>query len=528
MRHLKGIAKVLTVVMLVNLLVLGLGVTGSAAPEQTGGITWAPQWDQEIIDKAVAENPVSMNIGAGFVWKNTLKVSEAMYIMALAAYYDPEITATNGTLVADRLAQHLVNITEPGKEPSCRGSLGGWVDSPVAMSMVLAKKTPAVWNQLSKSEKDKLDFIMSVMAISNNYCQNYQNDPCSDLSQKYWWHKGWNPNHQEGGVGNMIAAYLYFGGADEVNKILTGFDYDTYVAKMTEYGYEDMKYFYETTGKELLENGGQDTNENGEKGNVAGVKIPFTYKVNSGPKAGQEIEYDPLELYSALVYAMYGKTVVSEYVNSAGEKVGYIMDGSTSPFEGLDGMGTEFDSMDANGIRTDAGYINSGWRNSVPTRATLMALGIWDSERMAEEEQRMYIGTEDFLFKISEEHGGYMGWQKGHASGPTTESAFDGQGFPYYKEVWDKFVKADYKMDAKVEASGKVSISFDSLSPYEESAKFMATVYDADGKLVDVTIKEAKIANGESSFDMSAASGDLVKLFRITDERGLEFVASNK
>lgn len=528
MSHWKRIAGVVCAVMLVGLFLPGFGMTGGAAPRQEGGIVWEPQWDQSVINQAVSEHPMSMQIG-NFAFSSKIKSAQCMYILSLMAYYNPELASTNGTKVVDRLLAHLSNLTLPGNAPSCRGSLGGWVDNPVAQAMVLAKNTPAVWDNVSKAEKEKLDFIMSVMAVTNNYCQNYQNNPCSDLSQDYWWSKGWNPNHQEGGVGNMIAAYLYFGGADKVNKILTGFSYDEYIAKMEQYGYTDMKHFYETTGKELLENGGQDTNERGEHGSVVGAKIPFTYRANAGPRAGEEIEYDPVELYSALVYAMYGKTVVSEYVDNSGSRIAYIADGSTSPFEGMEGMASEFSSGDAEGVRVSSGYVESGWRNSVPTRATLMALGYWDSGRMAQEERRMYIGSEDFLFKTDPAHGGFFDYSHGtQASKPTTQSSFFGNGFVYQKQIWDKYIKQDYTMQATVEASGSITVAFDSLSPEEERAAFLTAVYDADGRLTDVTTKEAAIANGASEFHMSAASGALIKLFRITGERGLEFVASSR
>ena len=80
-----------------------------------------------------------------------------------------------------------------GKEPGARGGIAGWIDNAAAQSLVLAKKTSEVWNELTTYEKQKCDFIMKSLAISGNYCQNAQNNPKTDLAAERGWSKSWNP-----------------------------------------------------------------------------------------------------------------------------------------------------------------------------------------------------------------------------------------------------------------------------------------------------------------------------------------------
>lgn len=503
MRCLSKIAILMSVIMIVSCFSIG-GVNVSAAGDK-------PQWDQAIIDKAVAASLSTVNTGDrnggpafgldGKDWRGTSLIAcEVMAFLALVAYYNPEAKATNGKKVVDRLVDHINRITRSDSAPACRGGLGGWVDGPVAQALALAKNNPAVWNKLSTDVKNRCDFIMKVMALTGNYTQNYRNNPVSDMSQHVWWSKGWNPNHQEGYIGVMIAAYYYFGGADAVNAILTGFDYDTYIQQMQDYGYDIMRGYYQKAGKQLLENGGQDINERGERGTLVGVKIPFTFKGIDESGNAIEVPYDPVKIYQSAVRRMYGRTVES-HIYDKGVLKGYInkKDGSgnyiSSPYEGMLGMGTEFKSSDANGLRTDAGYIDFGWRNSVPTRATIEALGGWKGEGINQAESRMYVGSEDFLFKTDPANGGYIGWQKGKASGPTTQDSFK-HGFEYYKQTWQKFLKRETGFEPKLVKNGNnVSVTVRGYNFNFNSSKNIVVImaeYDQN-KLVSIETKNITV-----------------------------------
>jgi len=406
-------------------------------------------WSQSIINEAVAGTPLaygninrmSTNPPGLFVWSNTMISTTTMYMLALMSYHDPTLatTAASRKTVSVRLIEHIKNLVKSGNEPSCYGGLGGWVDNAIAQSLVLAKNTPVVWSQLSNDEKARCDFIMKAMLVTGNYTMNIDSNPVTDMSQRTWWEKGWNPNHVEGYVGVMIAGYIYFGGADAVNNILTTFSYDEYIAAMDSYGYTNMKYCFTQTGKQRLEVGGQDAGviRNGVRvyGTVVGAKRPFRYRDILTKK---EVPYEPMALYHSLAMRMYYHKCQSIIMDGT-VKRGWIADGTTSPFEDKIGMGFELISGDEYGLRTDIGYINTGWRNSIITRSTLQALGYFHGPYARDIQMRMFVGTEDFLYKGKH---GYFGYEKGKpTNGAVYSTSFNANGFKYHKEIWDKYLK---------------------------------------------------------------------------------------
>jgi len=385
-----------------------------------------PAWDQAMVDEAVSAADISLPLDSTFQWKTSLETSEAFYILALMSFYSPNLESSKGVKVSDRLIQQIGSLVTGGREPSCQGGLGGWIDNPAAQGLVLAKNTPEVWDNLEPVVKERCDFIMQAMAVTGNVTHNYRSSPNTDMTQIYNWVKTWNPNHVEGYVGVMIAAHMYFGGAEKVNAILKDFKYDEYIAKMDEYGFVNMKNNYESTGKTLLEKGGSDA----LNGNFVAAKTPFTYM---DILTSKELKYDPMELYNSLAKRMYYHEVQS-VINNGTMNVGWIDDGSKSPYEGQIGMGFEFISMDAGGIRTSADYFMFGYRNSLVTRATLEAMGLWQGKYIDDLEARMFVGVEDFYYKIGV---GYHGWSNGKDLGIQKESdGFKGMGAQYLKAIW--------------------------------------------------------------------------------------------
>jgi hypothetical protein len=387
-------------------------------------------WNPTIIDDAIGENLVAFTPGLSWA-NNILHSSKAMYILALASYDDPDIAGADGTKAKERLLQHIRNMISGGKEPGCRGGIAGWVDNAAAQSLVLAKNTSAVWNELTANEKQKCDFIMKCLAISGNYCQNAQNNPATDLFAEKSWKKTWNPNHQEGYVGVMIAAFEYFEGAANVDSILQSFNYDDYMATINDYGFSNIKTNFTATGKTLMESGGTDA----FGGTTLGVKIPFTYyKQPDGPV----VAYEPFAIYKALADRFYSLNCQSIIYNGSGTKIGYIYNGRASPHEGQAGMAAEFKSSDMNGVRSSARYVYDGWRNSVITRATMETLDYWGTGTDRDEvASKMEVGSEDLIFKLIH---GYRGWSNGKPVGPHYEFKGHG-GYDFVKEVWNKKLK---------------------------------------------------------------------------------------
>ncbi len=508
MVHKRCIAAVLFVAMLMGSMVFAGGTVKVSAAVPMSGI----KWDQAVVDVAVKQSVGTMDIDPDFKWASTLHLSEIIYFLALASYYDPNLTSTSGVKVSDRLVNHITYLTSGGKEPASRGALGGWIDNPIAQAFVLAKHTPAVWNELNKKDREKCDFIMKYMAVSNNYMQNYANNPSRDLSQTYEYNKTWNPNMQEGNVHAMAAAYIYFGGADEVNKILAGFDYDQYIAKMDEYNFTNVKRYFELTGKELLENGGAGTK---------GAKIPFTYM---DVLTREEVPFEPYALFRSTALKQFSHIVQS--VVSDGQ--GRIADNSVSPYEGRMGMCYEFNSLDAGGLRTSADYVSFSMRNTIPTRATLEALEYWKGDDIRDIEERMYVGVGDFLYKVSSEHGGYIGHQKGNNTHDIeTASNFQSVGYQFYKEVWQKALKSDYHADYTISGSGQnteASVSFSNYLLADIPVKIIVAVCDGNNKLTGVTTKDISVGSkgGKEEIAVNTQKDSKIKVFVYDSAKGMQ------
>lgn len=405
----------------------------------------APSWDKATIDQTVAETLVKFTVNqpssTGSWSDNVLQRAPAMYTLALMSYYNSNLTSTGGVKVGDRLLQHIRSIIAGGNEPACRGAISGWVDNQAALALALAKNTPYVWNALTTTEKDKCDFIMECLAIAGNYCHNYSNDPYRDLAQVYSWKKKWNPNHVEGYVGVMVGAYLYFGGATNVNNIFSGFSHSSYNSQCDTYGFTNIKDTFNKAGATLMEQGGTDAGG----GTVQGVKIPFTYK---DIESGAQISYDPFLLYKSLGMRMFkwtnGSTHPKGYISGSsvystgGTLRAYITDSTQSPYKDGVGIAYEFLTDDAYGVRSSLSYVWDGLRNNIITRATIYALGYWgsgsDRDTLA---SRMDVGMEDFLYKCAH---GYTGYKNGATESSVTYSGYGG-GFEYLRQVWYKVVK---------------------------------------------------------------------------------------
>jgi|GEM_PF-5331808 len=83
----------------------------------------------------------------------------ALQVTAAAAYQNPE-AVVDGRSLATHLAEKLrffLVTPEPypdgsTREPESQGGIGGWTHDVAANALLLAKRTPAVWSQLSADE----------------------------------------------------------------------------------------------------------------------------------------------------------------------------------------------------------------------------------------------------------------------------------------------------------------------------------------------------------------------------------------
>ncbi len=386
-------------------------------------------WDKEILSNALNARLVQWKndpvVNTEYTAFGVLNSGKALNYLALVAFHD---TKNQHPEVAAKVVEQLRYVISGGKEPCCRGVIAGWADNPLAQSIALAKYTKSVWEKLTKAEKKKLDLLMSCLAIAGNYSHNTQNQIKKGLYQVFPWAKGWNPNHVEGYVGVMIAAWIYFGGADAVNAIFRDFSYDDYMKKLDDNGFVNIKACWSASGKKMMEVGGTDAGG----GTTKGVKMPFTYSSLSG---FGELKYDPWLLYRDLATRMFKWKVSS---TGCDDKC-YILDGTKSPYEGQDGMCYEFISVDASGCRSSVGYCFEGWWNDVLTSATLKSFDlIPDTSEAKDINARRDVGSGDLMYKLQH---GYRDHKNGRSSN-SGEKNVQSLGYPIIKDIYLKVLKS--------------------------------------------------------------------------------------
>jgi hypothetical protein len=344
----------------------------------------------------------------------------ALQVTAAAAFQTPDALIDGKTLathLAEKLRYFLVT-PEPypdgsTREPEAQGGIGGWTHAVPAHALLLAKRTPAVWKQLSADERDRADLLMHALALAAHFCLDDDNDYYLLLDGYSLFHKSWNPNHVEGYVGAIISASLYFG-ADELNAFFLKFDFDDFVAKLDQANFKNIKlcWTWNPEIRNLMMHGGSVTVPakqllaQGVVTRGAGVRNAFTF--------GGLTLREPWALHREQALRLFSKAVRTRVIaNSAftSRLLNHATKATESPWEGQMGMLMEFESTDWDGLRTSLGYAYEGAMIDIPTATTLKLIGEWrptDGGDLLE--RRMGVGMGDLLFKA---HEGYESWSQG-------------------------------------------------------------------------------------------------------------------
>ncbi len=341
----------------------------------------------------------------------------ALQVTAVAAFQSPDQVVAGKTLathLAEKLRFILVTkVPYPDgstNEPESQGGIGGWTHHVPAHALLLAKRTPAVWSQLSADEKARADLLMQALALAAHFCLDDDNDYYLLLDGYSLFHKSWNPNHVEGYVGAIISASLYFG-PDELNAFFKSFDYDTFLARLDAANFQNIKKCWTWTPKirDLMMNGGpvavpeKQLLAQGVVTRGAGVRNDFTL---NGDTLRQ-----PWLMHRGQAVRLFSKAVRTQVIANAGFTSSLMHRASSatvSPWEGQMGMLHEFESTDWDGTRTSLGYAFEGAMIDIPTAVTLKLVGEWRAAEGGDMlEKRMGVGMADLRFKAREGYRSY-------------------------------------------------------------------------------------------------------------------------
>ncbi len=370
----------------------------------------------------------------------------ALQVTAAAAFQEPERVVDGKSLathLAEKLRYFLVTPQPDAdgatREPEAQGGIGGWTHHVPAHALLLAKRTPAVWSQLSADEHARADLLMQALALAAHHCLDDDNDYYLLLDGSTLFYKSWNPNHVEGYVGALISAALYFG-ADELNAFFRRFDFDTFLARLEAANFRNISRCWTTNPaiRELMMHGGEITvpaNQVLAQGTVtrgAGVRNDFT-------KDGVSL-HEPWELHRAQAVRLFSKAVRTRVIANAeftSSLMNRVSSATESPWEGQMGMLHEFETTDWDGFRTSAAYAFEGAMIDIPTAVTLKLVGVWDPRRGGDVlERRMGVGLADLRFKARE---GYRSWSLAKPREYWWERDLAPMGADFIYGLWESF-----------------------------------------------------------------------------------------
>lgn len=425
------------------------------------------KWDKEnvTVDPDVLKEAVNnLNI----TWPDTrAKTTEAMnsaialYYMVLSEHMTPGATSSDGVVVADEAAARIKLLVSGGREPWA--SIGcHWGHGVVATTMALAKNTPTIWSKLSADDISRVDLLMECLAIAANWGYNSQNsyttgfDLAGDFSRN-------GANFINAYLTCYMSAAMYFDDdgnhqGNELDDIFTSFNYDSYIARLKEYGFTNILFVwttqeengnqqsigdYMTNGGDVILNAVAESEKSGTAGTSGGtgvgVKVAFSY---TSPNDSTVYNSRQLtEIFIDTIKYTYSWQVTSSH-NSPddfgkvfSEEYAYLLTDEVNPRQGQMGMMREY----AQNSRSRSTYCYLSAVNIAPLYANMKLLGYWDysdETLMRQMDNRIYVGTEDLFWKMDQ---GYYSVST-TGSGPEYWSTFaTSMGGIFIKDIFWNF-----------------------------------------------------------------------------------------
>ena len=356
-----------------------------------------PPIPQKIVDAAIATPMIryGRTISGGAHTDGAFCGGSAV-VLGLAAW--------QGNAAADkRLLEQIRYTLQSNRSISANGAYPAQHEVLIISAYTFAKWTPRIWNQFTPAEQKSIDLLMKAALVASAFTTsdasvtNFPKPTAIDGDHNFC--RDWNPNFQEGMVGELIIASLYFGGGPAAGKILDAYEHDAFVAELNSVGLSNT---WETFNWKLAHSA---SDAPSGKTIAANVKNFHFHDIDLS---------DPFQLYARLTIRTYGAKVAAGLNNGKGlDGGGKIASGTDQlPNLGKDGMLLEFASHDREGDRASIGYAYHGFRPNLVTHLVLIAAGGWKKGTKADEcLTRMDIGITDVFYKL--EHG-YIDYSHGH------------------------------------------------------------------------------------------------------------------
>lgn len=359
-------------------------------------------------------------------------------------------------VLVDRLVNNVVDYsqsTAPKFDLDCL-----WDYGITTAFFALAKQTPLVWEKLGTSTVKRIDTIMEAFAYIESIGTSDYNNYSTGPGMTYNYNKGWNPNYRLANVPVMVFVTHYFGngdmtlGAERVNDFLTSFNETTYTLMLRRfelYGFTNALECWGTPeAKAMLVHGVAP----GGRGSGVGVNNGGKDYLYQGTPLSDGAEI----LRKVVAYNYSGGAVRNDHwytVNGKYQKVSWILDGTTTPYLGEEGMMLEF----ASGSRSSTVYCDHDFvmcvlffdaarslvlytdsdAASVPVLTPDDSPAVlWDVTKDTELWHKIQIGTEDFLYKNIHGYMSFYIYASGPSQTPHGESNGGSTGYWSMKHLW--------------------------------------------------------------------------------------------
>ena len=312
--------------------------------------------------------------------------ADMVYALVYQEYTHPQ---PSGVLV-DRVLSHFTSYL--GGRAHYLDCSTNWALPVTTANFAMARQTPSIWSRVNDALREKIDDFMEAVTYIQSLASSDQNEYYTGPGMGGNFYKNWNANYAFGNIPNMVYVTYYFGdgdielGAERVNAMCKAFDESVYEKMLEKFQKHRWIHAYKTwttpapvvadgrfapDAKHMMCYGGEvfgsDTYHPEiivSRGMGKGVNnggVDFTYS-NPNPTRG-EYKNIPLsrpdDILRSMVdynYAWITKTDHRyDFNDGEGPKlIAWIVDGTTTPYLGMDGMMYEFSI----GVRSSTGYCN--------------------------------------------------------------------------------------------------------------------------------------------------------------------------
>jgi hypothetical protein len=385
-----------------------------------GGAIALPRPSAASVSDAIAAGLSSYhrNASTGDIW--CLPCDGAPVMLAAAAY-------AGDTSVDARLLEQMRNLLSGGNDPFATGGYAANDERNATAMYAIAKLVPRIWSQLSAAEVHTIDLIMEATLVASAYttadATNANGAPLS-IEGSNDPNRDFNPNYREGMIGAVLVGTEYFGGQQATTALLQAFDDVAFAAELQANGLTNA---YWTFGTYMT---------NASAPQPQAIQQGIQGYAMHGMTLGQL-----MNIYLYLVSDTFGATVACGLNGGAGILVGSVYAGrivsgcSGLPNLGAVGMEKEFDSVDGNGPRSDAGYVRLGLRTNLMNQLVLLLYGDWQATAASMTAlQQVGIGVKDFFYKATQ---GYESYSHGTDEGLFTCASMD---CPLNQAIWTELL----------------------------------------------------------------------------------------